>query len=234
MNAAAQRRLTPAFAAAVVVFGLVLLCLLVGIGRGVQWDAPRVTPPLPAEHAVATPTPPALQSFAQVWEHPLFSSDRKPIVSNGGGDSGVSLGDLQLTGVILTPTLHIALLGPTHGSKDDDGQAVRVKEGDNLPDSPWKLIKVLPRSAIFASSSGRTELKLPAGAPIDQPAQNAAAPGAIPMNGPPGMQMQNHTMAPPANGPMQPNEAQIQRFQKLRAAILKQRSQQTGNAQGEH
>jgi general secretion pathway protein N len=235
MNAAAQRRLTPAFATVVVVFGLVLLCLLVGVGRGVQWDPPRVTPPLPAEHPVALPTPPALQSFAQVWEHPLFSSDRKPIVSSGDGDSGVSLGDLQLTGVILTRTLHIALLGPTHPNKDDDSQEVSVKEGANLPDSSWKLIKVLPRSAIFTSASGRTELKLPAGAPIDQPAQNAAAPGAIPMNGPPGTPMQNRTMLPPPpGGPMPPNDAQLSRFQKLRAAILKQRSQQAGNTQGEH
>ncbi|GLQ49012.1 hypothetical protein ACFFJT_02230 [Dyella flava] len=232
MNAAAQRRLTPAFATVVAVLGGVLLCLLFGVGRGVEWDAPRVTPPLPAEHPVALPTPPALQSYAQVWDHPLFSSDRKPIVSSEGGDSGVSLNDLQLTGIILTPTLHMALLGPTHPNKDDDSQDVGVKEGANLPDSSWKLIKVLPRSAIFASPSGRTELKLPAGAPIDQPATNAAAP-AIPMGGSPGMQMQPHNLPPPG-GPMPSNATQAQRFQQLRAAILKQRSQQAGNAQGEH
>lgn len=232
MNAAAQRRLTPLGVAAVAVFGMVLLSLWFGVGRGVQWDPPRVTPPLPASHNVALPTPPSLQSYAAVWDHPLFSSDRKPIVSSGG-DSGVSLGDLQLTGVILTPTLHIALLGPTHPDKDDDKQ-VRLREGAELPGGGWKLIRVLPRSAIFASSSGRTELKLPAGAPIDQPASNAAAPGAIPMSGPPGMQIQNHAMPPPPGAPMSPNDAQSQRLQKLRAAILKQRSQQSGNAQGEH
>lgn len=236
MNAAAQRRLTPICGSAVVVFGVVLLSLFFGVGRGVQWDPPRATPPLPAPHNVALPMPPALLSYAQVWEHPLFSSDRKPIVTSGG-DSGVSLGDLQLTGVILTPTLHMALLGPTHPNKDDDSQEVRVREGATLPDSSWKLIRVLPRSAIFASSSGRTELKLPAGAPIDAPASNAAAPGAIPMNGPPGTPMQNHAMPPPpspAAAPMPPNDAQSQRLQKLRSAILRQRSQQAGNAQGEH
>jgi general secretion pathway protein N len=236
MNAAAQRRLTPMFAATVAVFGLLLLSMLFGVGRGVRWDAPRVTPPLPAAHPVTLPTPPVLQTYAQVWEHPLFSGDRKPIVSSGGDSGGVSLGDLQLTGVILTPTLHMALLGPSHDTKGDESQEVRVKEGANVPDTTWKLIKVLPRSAIFASSSGRTELKLPAGAPIDQPASNPAAQDAIPMNGPPGMQMQNHAMPPPPapGGPMLPNDAQAQRLQKLRAAILKQRSQQAGNAQGEH
>jgi general secretion pathway protein N len=156
MNAAAQRRLTPVCAAVVAVFGILLLSLLFGVGRGVQWDPPRVTPSLPTPHSVILPSPPVLGSYAQVWEHPLFSSDRKPIVSNGSSE-GVSLGDLQLTGVILTPTLHIALLGPTHDSKGDESQQVRVREGASLPDGNWKLIKVLPRSAIFASSSGRSD-----------------------------------------------------------------------------
>ncbi|GLQ99468.1 general secretion pathway protein GspN [Dyella mobilis] len=241
MNAASQRRLTPMVGTAAAVLGVAFLSLLFGVGHGVSWNAPRETPPLPAVHNVALPTPPALPSYAQVWEHPLFSSDRKPIVSSGGDSGGVSLGDLQLTGIILTPSLHMALLGPIHPStnKDDDSsQEVRVKEGSNVPDTPWKLIRVLPRSAIFASSSGRTELKLPAGAPIDQP----AAPGAIPMNRPPGTPpgpgrpMPNRAMMQPSPaGPMPPpNDVQAQRLQKLRAAILKQRSQQAGNAQGEH
>jgi general secretion pathway protein N len=236
MNAADQRRLTPVFGTTVAVFGVLLLSMWFGVGRGVQWDAPRVTPSLPAAHPVALPTPPALPTYAQVWEHPLFSSDRKPIVSSGGDAGGVSLGDLQLTGIILTPSLHMALLGPNKDTKGDDSQEVRVKEGANVPDTSWKLIKVLPRSAIFASSSGRTELKLPAGAPIDQPASNAAAPGAIPMSGPPGALPHNRAMPPPPppGGPMPPNGAQAERLQKLRAAILKQRSQQAGNAQGEH
>jgi general secretion pathway protein N len=239
MNAAAQRRLTPIFGATVAVFGVLWLSMLFGVGHGVQWDPPRVTPPLPAAHPVTLPTPPALPTYAQVWEHPLFSSDRKPIVSSGGESGGVSLGDLQLTGIILTPTLHMALLGPAHPSdnnkNDDESQEVRVKEGTNVPDTSWKLIKVMPRSAIFASSSGRTELKLPAGAPIDQPVPKNGAPGAIPMNGPPpGAPMQNRAMPPPPGGPMPPTGAQAERLQKLRAAILKQRSQQAGNAQGEH
>jgi general secretion pathway protein N len=236
MNAAAQRRMTPVFGAAVAVFGIALLALLLGMGKGVAWNSPRETPALPPVHNVTLPAPPALESYAQTWDHPLFSSDRKPIVSSGGASGGVSLGDLQLTGVILTPTLHMALLGPAHSdsNKDDESQEVRVREGASLPDGSWKLIKVLPRSAIFASASGRTELKLPAGAPIDQPASNAAPANAIPMSGPPGMQVQNHAMPPPPGASLPPNSPQAERLQKLRAAILKQRSQQAGNAQGEH
>lgn len=240
MNAAAQRRLTPAYATAVAVLGVLFLSLLFGVGRGVTWNPPRTTPPLPEMHNVSLPSPPALESYAQEWQHPLFSSDRKPIVTNSGGSEGVSLGDLQLTGVILTSKLHMALLGPTHDTKGDDSQEVRVREGATLPDGNWKLVKVLPRSAIFASSSGRTELKLPAGAPFDQAAANAS-PGAAPMSGPvpppgPGSGMQiARPMPPPPPGAATPqNDAQSQRLLKLRAAILKQRSEQSGNAQGEH
>jgi general secretion pathway protein N len=237
MNAAAQRRLTPVGAAAVAVLGIIFLSLLFGVGRGVEWDPPRVTPPLPAMHGVTLPSPPLLQTYSQVWEHPLFSSDRKPIVSNDGSE-GVSLGDLQLTGVIITPTLHMALLGSAHdNNKGDTGQDVRVREGAMLPNTSWKLIKVLPRSAIFASSSGRTELKLPAGAPIDQ-ANSANGSQPIPMAGP-GMGSGPMVPAPgpgPGSGQIspQPTNAQSKRLLQLRAAILKQRSQQAGNAQGEH
>jgi general secretion pathway protein N len=237
MNAAAQRRLTPAFGAAVVALGLVLLVLLFGAGRAVSWDPPRPVPPLPPARAISLPTPPPLQSYAQTWEHPLFSADRKPIVTAGGGSEGVSLGDLQLTGIILTPQVHIALLGPVSGKGDEDKQ-VSVREGATLPDTNWKLIQVLPRSAIFASPSGRTELKLPAGAPIDQAPQQSPPQGAIPMNGP---ERSGPAMPPQARGRgamMQavppPNAAQAERLQKLRAAILKQRSQQQSGNQGEH
>lgn len=238
MNAAAQRRLTPAVGAVVAVLGIVLLSLLFGAGRAVSWDPPRPVPPLPAVHAVTLPNPAPLQSFAQTWEHPLFSADRKPIVTSGGSSEGVSLGDLQLTGIILTPKLHIALLGPANSKGDDDKQ-VSVREGATLPDSNWKLIQVLPRSAIFASPTGRTELKLPAGAPIDQQAVPNQAQQPIPMNSPgPGTPPpgggRGAIMQPAPPPPPPANDAQAERLQKLRAAILKQRSQHQQGNQGEH
>jgi general secretion pathway protein N len=235
MNAAAQRRLTPLAGAAVAMLGAVLLSLLFGVGRGVSWDPPRPVPPLPAMRAVTLPTPPPLQSYAQTWEHPLFSADRKPIVTQSGGSEGVSLGDLQLTGIILTPQLHMALLGPVNAKGGDEDKQVSVREGASLPDSNWKLIQVLPRSAVFASPSGRTELKLPAGAPIDQqPGSSSSPPNAPqspPMNSP--TQPAPHTLEP-APPPSPPNDAQSERLQKLRAAILKQRSQRQAGNQGDH
>ncbi|RDS79383.1 general secretion pathway protein GspN [Dyella monticola] len=235
MNAAAQRRLTPVVGTVVAVLGIVLLSLLFGLGHRVSWDPPRPPKPLPTARAVTLPAPPPLQSYAPVWLHPLFSADRKPIVTSGGTE-GVSLNDLQLTGVILTTNLHMALLGPVNGKGGDEDKQVSVREGAMLPDSNWKLIQVLPRSAIFASPTGRTELKLPAGAPIDQmvPPNNGAPPmnAPRPVTPPPGRERSMEPEPPPPP----PNNAQAQRLQKLRAAILKQRSQQqqNGNAQGDH
>jgi len=163
MNAANQRQLTPLLIALVVVLGAVLLLLLAGIGRGAQWDAPRSLAPLPpAGNPANLPQPVPLQQFALVWQKPLFSPDRKPVAR--AADGGSNLGDLELTGIILTPGLRMALLHDRNGDKQ-----VRLREGEALPDGSVKLVELHPRSALFDSPAGRTELKLPAGAPIDQP-----------------------------------------------------------------
>jgi general secretion pathway protein N len=186
MNAAGERRLTRPLAVAVLLLGVLLLGLFAGLGRAVRWPPPRPVPPLPTtSRAAALPAPVPLEQFAAVWRHPLFSPDRKPTV-HGAGNS--NLGSMQLTGIILTRGLRMALL---HDKKS--GKEVRVHEGDALPDGSWTLTQVRARSALFDSSSGRAELKLPAGAPIDnarsqpkagadqQPprdAQGGASPGA--------------------------------------------------------
>jgi general secretion pathway protein N len=162
MNAASQRQLTPWLVVLVVLLGAVLLLLLAGVGRGAQWDAPRSLAPLPpAGNPADLPQPLPLQQFALVWQKPLFSPDRKPVAR--AADGGSNLGDLELTGIILTPGLRMALLHDRNGDKQ-----VRLREGEALPDGSVKLVELRPRSALFDSPAGRTELKLPAGAPIDQ------------------------------------------------------------------
>jgi len=163
VNAASQRQLTPWLVALVVLLGAVLLLLLAGVGRGAQWGQPRALAPLPpAGNPANLPQPVPLQQFALVWQKPLFSPDRRPVAHAAAG--GSSLGDLELTGIILTPGLRMALLHDRNGDRQ-----VRLREGEALPDGSVKLVELRPRSALFDSAAGRTELKLPAGAPIDQP-----------------------------------------------------------------
>lgn len=170
MNAAHQRQLTPVLVMIAVLLGAALLLLLSGIGRGATWDAPRPVAPLPPPgNSTALPPPRPLQQFALVWQKPLFSPDRKPAAH--GADGGSSLGDLELTGIILTRDLHMALLHDKNGDKQ-----LRLKEGASLPDGSITLVEVHARSAVFDASSGRTELKLPAGAPIDAPKKGDTAP----------------------------------------------------------
>ncbi|WP_243048149.1 general secretion pathway protein GspN [Dyella sp. RRB7] len=227
MNAAAQRRLTPVLGGVAAVAGLVLLLLFAGVGRGVQWGAPRPVPPLPEAHAQGMPQPVPLAQFAAVWQQPLFNPDRKPSLRAASG--GASLGDMQLTGIILTPALHMALLHDKGGDRE-----VRVREGDALPDGSWRLAELKPRAAVFESAGGRTQLELPAGAPIDMPkaATNGTAqvstpvPTPVPAALPPGaMQVTNTTALPaPATGAVEP---QSDRIRQLKEAIQKRRAQQS-------
>ena len=168
MNAASQRRMTPLLAALIVMLGALWALLASGVGRTPHWDAPRAAAPLPpAVRPANLPRAQPLQQFALVWQKPLFSPDRKPRAT--ATDGGSSLGDLALTGVILTPQLHMALLHDRSGDKQ-----VRLREGERLPGGDVTLVEVRARSAVFDTPSGRTELKLPAGAPIDAKSQSAA------------------------------------------------------------
>lgn len=161
MNAADQRRLTPVLVASGGVLAVLLLMLWSGVGRGVHWLAPRPLAMVESpRHVVSLPQPLPLAGFAVVWQKPLFSPDRKPLAAVASG--GTSLGDLTLTGIILTPGLHMALLRNKNGDRQ-----VRLREGETMPDGSVKLVEVRPRSALFDASGGRTELKLPAGAVFD-------------------------------------------------------------------
>lgn len=258
MNAAGRRRLTPMLLALALLLGALFLLLLAGIGRGVYWAPPRPPAPLPAWHPAALPVPVPLEQFAQVWQQPLFSPDRKPVAQAGSG--GGQLGDMQLTGIILTPALHMALLQDKQGNGTKE---VRVREGATLPDGSWTLVELQPRAAVFESSSGRTELRLPAGAPITAAAGSAPAPGSsaqIPNELPAGSESARPPLDPlnmkkgdgnpngnPADGGGDGNPSggrklsalrgaasteaqQAQRIRQLRAAILQRRAAQAAAA----
>lgn len=223
MNAASQRRLTPVLGSVAGVAGGLLLLLLAGVGHGVTWGAPRPVPPLPEAHAQGLPPPLPLTQFAAVWQQPLFNPDRKPGLRAASG--GASLGDMQLTGIILTPGLHMALLHDKSGDHE-----VRVREGDSLPDGSWRLAELKPRAAVFESAGGRTELELPAGAPIDMPKAEtangvAATPPSTPTTLPPGAMQMSTGPVSPAQAMGAP-ESQSDRIRQLKEAIQKRRSQQ--------
>ncbi|NII11279.1 general secretion pathway protein GspN [Oleiagrimonas sp. C23AA] len=157
MRAADHRRLTPWLAMVVALVLALLVALVLGWGQQVSWDRAPVEPATGAHKPVASraATSPPPTRFAAAWEHPLFSADRQPHEATGGNGEHVSLGDLVLTGIILTPGLHMALMHDAHGDKD-----VRVREGETLPDSAWRLKSLAARHAVFVGGGPRTELTL--------------------------------------------------------------------------
>jgi general secretion pathway protein N len=191
MNAAGQRRLTPVLGAIVLALGCTAAAFAMGIGQGVRWDDPAPPEALPALRAAAMPPASPLNRFAEVWQRPLFMADRKPAAAADTDDSSSNIGDLELTGIILTSGLHMALLRDR--GKD---MTVRVKEGSALADGHWTLASLTPRSAIFDNGGERRELTLKVAAP-EALSKDPARPGTV--AGQPG-QPPRATPAPAGNG----------------------------------
>jgi general secretion pathway protein N len=220
MNAAQHRRLTPFLIAAAIVLAALWLLLLAGAGRAVRWGAPRSPVPLPPASAANTlPGSLPLQQFALVWHKPLFSPDRRQVLQAADGSS---LGDLELTGILLTPTLRMALLHDRQGNRD-----IRLHEGESLADSGVTLVEVRSRSVLFDAPTGRAELKLPAGAPIDQGKADSPAQA--------GTSHRDDGMVPPP--PSAPSDHPAKRpppaaIQRLKQIIQKRRAEQAAARQG--
>jgi general secretion pathway protein N len=254
VNAAGQRRLTPLLGGAVAVLVIVLGVIVSGVGSGVQWDEAGTPEPLPAARPVTLPPPAPLARFAEVWQRPLFMADRKPVAASGDDDTSSNIGDLELTGIIMTSGLRMALLR-------DRGKdvAVRVKEGAALEDGHWTLASLTPRSAVFDNGGEHKELTLKVSAP-EALAGDTKRPGAAP--GQPGQPTQPpHAPAPGSGGirieqqpvsgmtgpalprpdnsarqapPHQDDEAlQRARIEALKQAVQKRRMEQQQRQQGQ-
>lgn len=189
MNAAGQRRLTPVLAVIALALGCTAAAFALGIGQGVRWDDPAAPEALPALRAAAMPPTSPLNRYAEVWQRPLFMADRKPAAIADTDDSSSNIGDLELTGIIMTSGLRMALLRDR--GKD---MTVRVKEGSALADGHWSLASLTPRSAIFDNGGERRELTLKVAAP--DALTKDARPGTPPVPGQP----PRNTPAPGGSG----------------------------------
>ncbi|MBB3227898.1 general secretion pathway protein N [Luteibacter sp. Sphag1AF] len=231
MRAAQQRRLTPVLAAVTGVLALVFVGILAGAGSGIRWEEPLAATAPPAARPPALPPSVPLATFAEVWQRPLFTSDRKPLVLADGDGEASNLGDLELTGIIMTPGLRIALLRDR--SKDS---TVRVREGALL-EGRWTLATLGARSATFDNGGERRELTLKVSAPEalkDGPkradGQNSPPPPppTILPAAPPVARVSSPGMTGPAlPRPRQDDAAlQQQRIEALKAAVQKRRAEQ--------
>jgi general secretion pathway protein N len=245
VNAAGQRRLTPVLAVIALALGCTAAAFAMGIGQGVRWDDPAAPEALPPLRAAAMPATSPLNRYAEVWQRPLFMADRKPVAVADTDDSSSNIGDLELTGIIMTSDLRMALLRDR--GKD---MTVRVKEGSALADGHWTLASLTPRSAVFDNGGQRRELTLKVAAP-EAVTKDAARPGAVPVPGQPppprntpasagngvhveqasgmtGPALPRPSAAPPRDAPPRQDDSALQqaRIEALKQAVQKRRMEQ--------
>lgn len=136
--------------------GLLLLALA---GLGARFaphpDNPAVAPPMPRVELAEVGSrlgPPS--DYAEVGNRPLLSADRRPAAVAAAGDTEAPL-DWVLSGVLLAGEFKAALLQSPDGS-----QSQRVRAGELVEGTAWRLVALEPRRASFEGPQGRRELDL--------------------------------------------------------------------------
>lgn len=136
--------------------GLLLLALA---GLGARFaphpDDPSVAPPMPRVELVEVGSRlgPA-SDYAEVGNRPLLNADRRPAAVAAAGDSEAPL-DFVLTGVLLAGDFKAALLQSPDGSRSQ-----RVRAGELVEGTAWRLVALEPRRASFEGPQGRRDLDL--------------------------------------------------------------------------
>jgi len=130
------------------VLGLVIAGIVSGVADSPDW-LPEAAPRSVAEKSKVQVAPSAtLESLAQTWQAPLFSTDRTPDRSVGKAQAS-NLAGLTLTGIMIDGELRVALI------KRSDGPPLKIHQGQALPNG-WTLETLTPNQAEF-SSEGRTQ-----------------------------------------------------------------------------
>jgi len=204
MSVQGARLLSLIFAGACGLLLLLALALQFGFGRGYRWDAPDedAAQPVVADAIDRQPfkLPPS-SAYADTLQHPLFNEDRQPtpeFTEPPPPQPPVAQLNVALTGVIITPQVHIALL---HDNAKNDQMS--IKEGSPLPGDlgGWTLTRVKPRSAMFKEASGdEVEVEL-------STAVASQKPGAPPHPGGAAPAAPGQPPNPPVFGPKPPTPA---------------------------
>lgn len=134
----------------------VLLLALAGLGSRVpDSGAPAQPPAIPKVALKTTPSRLGpLLDYAEVGQRPLLNPDRRPSLvpaAEGGSDEL----DVILTSVLITPRLRLAIL-----TDAKDATSSRVRVGENVAGSNWRLARLEPRLAVLEGPGGERKLDL--------------------------------------------------------------------------
>ena len=134
----------------------VLLLAFAGLGSRVADSGARAPPPaIPKVALVAAPSRLGpLLDYAVVGQRPLLNPDRRPSLApaaEGGSDQL----DVVLTSVLITPSLQLAIL-----TDAKDATSSRVRVGETVAGSNWRLTRLEPRLAVLEGPGGERKLDL--------------------------------------------------------------------------
>lgn len=142
-------------------FWAALVLLLAFLGIGARFDAlpldPSLAKPLPTVKIVqnkATLEP--MRSYLEVGTRPLLMLDRRPgVVQAAPGDQSAVELDVSLGSVLITSNLKMAIF-----RDNKDSSIRRVRLGDLIEGSGWRLVQLEPRRAILEGPTGQRSMDL--------------------------------------------------------------------------
>lgn len=219
-----------ALLAAVALWALGLLVLAIaGLGGqvGLHPDNGALAPPLPKVElaAVGSRLGPA-SDYLEVGNRPLLSADRRPApVTAAGEGAGDAPLDVVLTSVMIAGDFKMAIV-----QGKDDPRSLRVRIGDVLEGTSWRLVDLQPRRAVFDGPQGRTELELRVfdGSGGTAPVSGNPAPPMAAVPAPEGQEAVAEAAAPaqgPASEQAAPEMTQEQQVEAIRRRIEARRAQ---------
>lgn len=135
----------------------ILVLALAGLGS--RFPAPTATIQAPALPKITlTRTEPRLGAYAnymEVGQRPLLMPDRRPGITPSADGQGTSDLDVTLTSVMITSKLQVAIL-----TDNKDASSRRVRMGETVAGSNWRLVQLEPRRALLEGPTGQRELLL--------------------------------------------------------------------------
>lgn len=181
-----------------------------------------------------------MANYLEVGERSLLTADRRPApLLAVDGQAGTAELDVMLTSVLITPNLQLAIL-----TSNKDATSYRVRMGETMQGSNWRLVRLEPRRAVIEGPTGQRVLDLRVfdgqGGQAPTPIAASTGSGASGQNGvaqvarpPPGMppspQPQQAQQAP--DDAAQPAQvAQDQQIEAIRRRIEARRAQMRAEA----
>lgn len=141
-------------------WALSLLILALG-GLGSNFPPPTVAaapPPVPKVSLARTESRLGpYEVYSVVATRPLMNERRKPVAISAvaADEAGASELDVTLTSVLITPGMKLAIL-----TDNKDGGSRRVRLGEAVEGSAWRLVALEPRRAIIEGAMGQRTLEL--------------------------------------------------------------------------